>query len=481
MFRNIIVNSGLAAVGLLVSVLGSGCSANVASTAGFPITRPSLEAGAAISFSSGTYVQETKNPVHLADFHFYEVHPGDAFLFSAKGYLYQLAFYNDEIDGNLIHTYCYSPEENWATYTGNLGRLGWRTGNRLFSEHGWARLVLRRIDGKPVTAEDKAYIEQHCHFARRTVPYEEKACFTAEIADTADKVNAIRNDDTLVFGLLTDNHYVINGHWEDTAYNLQAVHQKAPFNALIHLGDFTDGMVPLEITKEYFGTIYADLKKLSVPLYLVLGNHDSNYFRNNPQSLTADEQSRLYLGNDLPYYFVDFAEKKLRMLVLYSFDHTQEGQNNRYGFPAEEVAWVKSVLDTVPVDYKVLVCSHVPLLASMHFWSDEIRNGTEMVQVLEAFNAGSGGGAKGRLLAFIHGHIHSDWVNTTDLSFPIVAVGCAKIEDDQEKKAPGSTTYSRTVGDVTQELWDVLVVNTRTGQLDFVRFGAGVDRHLAGE
>ncbi len=475
MSRNFIANSGVACAGLLASLLWGGCRADVSAAADYPRTVPVLEAGAAVSFGSGLYVQEKENPVHLADFRFYEVHPGDAFLFGAKGYLYQLAFYNEDINPDYIHTYCYSPEESWASYTKNLGTLGWRGGNRRFTGHGWARLVVRRLDGKPVGAEDKAFVEQHCCFARRDVPYEEQPCFAGEIADTAAKVNALRSGDTLVFALLTDNHYVINGHWEDTAHNMQAVGRASPFDALIHLGDFTDGMTPLAITKEYFARQYADMQRLGVPLYLVLGNHDSNYFRSNPQSLSAGEQSRLYLQHELPYYYADFADKRLRVLFLYSFDHTQDGQNKRYGFPLEEVDWVRQTLAATPADYKVLVCCHVPLLASMHFWSTEIRNSGAMIQVLEDFNA------DGRLLAFVHGHVHSDMVDTSSLSFPVVAIGCAKIEDEQEHKVPGSVTYSRAVGDVTQELWDVLVVNTRTGRLDFVRFGAGEDRSIGRE
>ena len=439
---------------------------------------PLLQEGAAISYKTGFFVGED-NKKHLSDFHFYEVNPGDEFDFKAWGYLFQLAFYNDRIDPKLIHTYCYSDEESWATYTNNLQKFGWRFGKRNFREHGWARLLVRRLDGKPVGQADKAALERKCFFLRKKVPYKSKPFFDAEIQDTAGKVNALRaaDVDTLVLGLITDNHYVINGRWEDTAANLRAVNKKAPFDALVHLGDFTDGMTPLAITREYFGLVNADLKKLGVPLYYCLGNHDSNYFRKNPESVDALGQSRLYLQREEPHYYVDFAGKKLRALFLHSYDHMQEGQGKRYGFDDAEVEWVKTTLAQTPADYKVLIFSHVPLLAKMHFWSDEIRNEAAMVQVLQDFNAGAAG-QKGRLLAFVHGHIHSDWVNDTDLSFPIVSIGCAKIEDDQVKKSAGSTTYSRALDDATQDLWDVLVVNARTGRLDFVRFGAGADRTL---
>lgn len=439
----------------------------------FTEAKPVLELGASVNFETGFY--EKNHDDCMADFHFYEVNPGDSLCFDAKDFEYQLAFYNAEIDEKYIYTYCYSQEENWATFTKNLNDAGWKSKNHKFNSHGWARIIVRRKNSTAVTENDRAYVSEKILLKRRTVPYQEKPYFTQEISTTAGKVNSLKNADTVVLGLLTDSHYVINGHWEDTAYNLLSVHEKSPFDALVHLGDFTDGMTPFAITKEYFKIQYDDMKKLGVPLYLVLGNHDSNYFKGNPESMSVDEQSRLYLQNTLPYYYVDFAEKQLRMIFLYSFDHTQVGQNNRYGFPSEEIEWMKGVLDSTPDGYKVLVFSHVPLLASMHFWSDEIRNSGEMISLLDKFNTG-GGMHKGRILAFIHGHVHSDWVNTSDLSFPVISIGCAKIEDEQVKKAAGSTTYHRKLNDVTQELWNVLVVNTRTGRLDFVRFGAGEDR-----
>ena len=111
----------------------------------------------------------------------------------------------------------------------------------------------------------------------------------------------------------------------------------------------------------------------------------------------------------------------------------------------------------------------------MHFWSDAIRSGPELAEAIGGYMR-----AGGQVLAYVHGHTHSDQVNAEALPFPVISIGCAKAEDDQVHKAPGSTTWPRRMGTVTQELWDVLLVNTRTGQLDFVRFGAGKDRRIGG-
>lgn len=327
-----------------------------------------------------------------------------------------------------------------------------------------------------MTEDDTDFLKDRIKIIRKKIDYNPKPYFAEEIETTARAVQSARNKDTLVFGLMTDSHYVINGTWEDTAYNINAVARKSPFDAMIHLGDFTDGMTPIAITKEYFQKMHDDLKRLGCQLFFTLGNHDSNYFKSNPESMNVAEQSDFYLANDKPYYYTDFDAQKLRVLFLYSFDHTQEGQSNRYGFPQEELSWVADVLNATPSDYKVLICSHVPLLADMHFWSESIRNGTEMVQVLEQYNNSGGDASAGKkILGFIHGHNHADQIYK-GLSFPIISIGCNKCEDFKDRKPNGSITYDRKMHTLTQDLWDVLLVNTKTGRLDLVRFGAGEDR-----
>lgn len=440
---------------------------------------PSFELGHRFNGKSGFY--EPCGEAVMADFHFYEVNPGDEICLEpdaggySGGYVYQAPFYSDSIDDRFIHTYCYSEEESWATFTGNIRERSWRRRPLRIRKHGWIRLAMRKADGSVLTDEDRQAAREVIALFCRKQSYCPKECFAGEIESTVRSVLSLKTPDTLVFGLMADSHFVINGGWEDTVSNIRQVNEGIPFDGMIHLGDITDGMTPATITGEYAGRVLSDLESLGCPLYVALGNHDANYFKGNPEPFAVRKQSELYLGRTEPYYTVDYAGHRFRLIVLYSFDHTQVGQENRYGFPSEEVEWVRKILGETPKDWKVLVCSHVPLLAGMHYWSKAIRNGPEMAQVMEDYIRDGG-----HLLAYIHGHVHADQINAESLSFPVVAVGCAKAEDDQVHKAPGSTTWTRRMGDVTQELWDVLVVDTKTGRLDFVRFGAGEDRSIAG-
>ena len=426
-----------------------------------------LELGTYVNPETGFY--EKEHLEWMSDFHFYPVSKGDLIICSNLDYCYGIASYSNNVEQNLVYTYCYQKEENWSCYRKDFDVERLYQGKYVVPGDGWIRIVIRRKDKEVLTHKDMIAIQETLALQCRKREYQKKVYFEFEIEDTIQKVNNKKKENSLVLGLMTDSHYVINGGWEDTAYNLQAVNSGVKFDAMIHLGDLTDGMVPLSVTKEYVSKVMQDLEQTGAPVYLALGNHDSNYFHKNPEWMREEEQSEFYLNRQKPWYFVDFEKQKVRCIFLYSFNHKEK---IRYGFPMEEVEWVKDILANTPENMKIIVFSHVPLLPKMHFWSKEIRNSSEMLQVLEDYVQQGG-----TILSYIHGHNHADQI-CHDRNFPIVSIGCAKCEDFKDKKPEGSITYDRKEGTVSQELWDVMIVNADENRLEFVRFGAGEDRSL---
>ena len=123
--------------------------------------------------------------------------------------------------------------------------------------------------------------------------------------------------------MIADTHYVNNGTWERSAYNLQQVAARLPLHGIIHLGDLTDGILPLAQTKESVEQVMADMRQTRKSVYLCCRTHDSDYSRNNPEKMTEEEISAYYLGREKPYYYVDYPAQKLRILYLYSFDYRE--------------------------------------------------------------------------------------------------------------------------------------------------------------
>lgn len=290
--------------------------------------------------------------------------------------------------------------------------------------------------------------------------------------------NRIRN---LKLCLLTDTHYTENGTWEHTAENIRRTLGKAgtanadsraavngsAVDAIIHLGDFTDGTESKEVTSRYVNTILSDLKKNGVPVYATVGNHDYNFFRGNTERFTKAEVLEV-LQLEAEYYYKDFVEYGIRCLFLYSYDADTPV---RYGFPDREIAWVKKTLEETPQGYKVIVFCHTAPLYFLDFWSRIIWNGEQLVEILEEYNAKS----DRQVLAYIHGHTHADYIYNGS-SFPIISIGCNKCEQLIDKIPKGSYAYAREAGTDTQDLWDVLEVDAVRQIFHFKRFGAGKDR-----
>lgn len=391
----------------------------------------------------------------------YHVLPGDT-LQADERMEYRIYRYVPEIKGELIHTYCYEPEQNWASYVQESEV--WQDKDTVFEEECYIRVSAKPINPMNLAANISMYLLP----ARENV-MEWPSYFQTEALLTLEKVWSLLGENDLAFAVITDTHYVNNGTWERSAYNLQQVAARLPLRGIIHLGDLTDGILPLALTKEYVDLVVADMRQTGKPVFLCCGNHDSNYFRNNPEKMTEEEMSAYYLGREKPYYYTDYPAQKIRILYLHSFDYREQV---RYGFHVEELEWVKETLEAMADGWAALVCAHVPPLPEIHFWSDQIRNGEALLQILEECHRSGK-----KILAYVHGHNHGEQIYTERL-FPIVSLGCNKMEDFQDKKPAGSWTYNRQQGTVTEDLWDIMIVHEDHKAIDFVRFGAGEDRHV---
>lgn len=409
-------------------------------------------------------------------------------------YEYKLVYYNRERKEQYLYTYDYELEQNWSTYVGVLP-IANQEEQYVFERAGYVRITINRVDGQTLTEQDKAFCEREMVLRTEDSVLEkvkeERSILKQpevqkEIVRTRIRVKDIlaeiyRKDENarpLCVTLLADTHHTINDIWTDTMDTIRSVQKELPMDGVIHLGDLTDGMLGKAYCRELSRQVLDDLSSTGLPVYLTIGNHDANDFRNNAEVLSAEEQYAYYLKdisaegkkeNQL-WYYQDFNDRKLRILFLHSFEPKE---TNRYGFSMEEVVWVKKVLEELPEDYRVLICSHDAPLARLDYWASEIRNGEKLMEVLEGWHEQHGR----RIMAYLHGHSHTDFIYR-ERSFPIIAIGCSKCEYFADKKPEGAHTASRYPGEVTQELWNTMIIDTVGNTIDLVRFGAGMDRHI---
>lgn len=434
------------------------------------MTSLKVTAGGRLEAETGFFRKDAKN--RMASEGFCLADKGSRLRLLDSRYRYVLALYSLDFHPKYLHTYDYAPEQIWGTYQGSIKEEDYLDGEYVFKERCYFRVMLRRVDGENLTEEEAQSIGEILEFSSPGTP-ESPKIFIEEVERVAKEVAEIREPGDLLLFLLTDTHVVINGTWQDTVANLQALHKKVGADGLIHLGDLTDGTVSRDLTRHYVDSMLADMESLQIPVHIVLGNHDANYFHSNPEEMSLHEQSALYQrgaaaykkDKDKTYYHVDCKDKKLRMIFLSAY---QNDARPRYGFDLAQIEWVRKTLSSTPEDWRVLVFSHDAPLAQLDPWSEKIRGGNLLARALN--------GSSAKILAFIHGHAHADYIyRGKETVFPIISLGCAKCEDMAERKVEGSFTPQRELGKSSQELWDLLLVKP-SGKLYFLRFGAGKSR-----
>ena len=375
--------------------------------------------------------------------------------------------YSRKIPDELVYTYSYQPESLWATYQADWTEANLAGEDSELKHDGYVRLVFSGQEpaDRSIRLHELAEI-RIAGTGEEPLP----AWIYPEADAVAERVRQCHGESDLTVLLLTDTHDTLGGIWSDTRRSLQAVADRITPDALVHLGDFADGLLPAAYTRLFVRRQIQQLREISQNLYCCIGNHDRNAFRGNKERFSPEECAELYLQRRQSCYLVDVPEKKLRLFFLDSFDPDHK---ERYGFSGKEVFWFVLNLRFTPPGYKVLVFSHVTPIAKNHVWSDTIRNGEKMLEILGRFRKRR----RGSVLGWIHGHNHAEQITWTH-GFPVIGIGCAKLEDFTEHKPEGSVTYSRVQGTRTQELWDVLIIHPEEESLDFIRFGAGTDRSV---
>ncbi len=405
-----------------------------------------------------------------------------------KSYFYK--FYVLTRPGQYIYSYDYESEEKWITRAAEYEPTEPVTGEFEFAQDklpasGEGYITIIDTQTRLPLSEDSYSIIPKGYDtweeAERASVHTKVAAFMAredvqaEVTRTAQSVREKASPNKLIFTLLADTHYVLNGNWEYTAATIEAVHRSLcdrydiAYDGVIHLGDLTDGILDRDTLRTYSGRVMDAMKSWGLPVYMVAGNHDANYFRKNPEILTEEEQRELYMPErERLFYRADISN--LSLLVLSAYENSEP---LRYGYTEEQLNWISAELNSLPENRRVLVLSHDTPLANLDYWSKEIRNGESLCGILDKWNETH----NHRIIGFLHGHTHADLIYTKR-TFPIISVGCSKIEYFEDKKPDGAICHARIEGEGTQELWDTLIVDPETGDMDFVRFGAGCDRRI---
>jgi len=419
---------------------------------------------------AGDGCEEMGFPEMLSTPLFYHANPGDRLQLLDSAYKFNVATYRPEINHQWIYTYTYAADQSWTMYNGDLSGDSYRQDDYAFEDHTYFRVCIRKISGEDFENADN--INDILAFQtsgsddrdRGSHDSGSKLWIETEAERVAKHVNEIRETGDLTFILMADSHYNVNGTWDDTRRAVELLSREVKLNGIIHLGDISDGMVTGDATRHYVNLELDSLRTNEVPVWVALGNHDTNYFRNNPERFSTEEQSELYLDGREMRYHIDLPG--LRLIFLDSFD---PDEHLRYGYSQECINWLEQTLDSTPEDSVALILSHLPPTTRLQYWAKQLRGDSEMMEVLSRNSA--------RILAWLNGHNHADKLDNAE-GFPIISIVNAKCEAFTEHKTEGFITPDRKLDDVTQEAFDVFIINAEKRTVRFIRFGAGDDRTI---
>lgn len=348
--------------------------------------------------------------------------------------------------------------------------------------------------------------------------------FQTEILNTVQKVEDVTTEPSLVLSILTDSHSDQMGdnfkYLKETANNIAEVNKYIQSDAIIHLGDLVAGTLTLSDTKKSIRNVTSELRNTSRPLFTLRGNHDDNSYGvdSSIENLLLSDTfysmgtrqtniyNNVYRNASSNYGYIDYEQHKIRVIMLDAIDYpyVENGEGgltyngkNWWGYGTEQILWFGHTALKVEEGWGVVVLSHTPSRESHSLINRSVPYNSNLIEgLLKAFKNGTiytanTTGAWGvsdtfdfttqgqrDVIAYVFGHTHMDLVDTPiDLGYPCVSIANNVPVQIYETSVPvGGVAPTRTIGTVTQDLWNVMVVRKDIRTVFLTRYGAGEDR-----
>ena len=322
------------------------------------------------------------------------------------------------------------------------------------------------INGKPLVSDDVPDI---------------KSYFADEMANTVLSVRTLQQEPNLTFFVITDIHaYWVEGAetlYKESVTNMRNLLESVPCNGVINLGDTINGNETAAISMNYGNAVSNEFRKIPLPYYPVIGNHDDNrYYENTSERLDGGKRFQVfinpvrnvYIDSTGLNYYVDYDEFKIRIVYLNSTSAYT------YKYTDHTCEWLEETALDTPDGYGVLVCTHISPEKTWNYNQTEATNGTTILSHLATYAESND------VLGIVCGHNHLDCAFSTP--FAGMSLGCNKFisTNGSESKWPaGATIPQRTHNTASEDLWTVMIIRPNSRKINFVRFGAGNDYEIA--
>ena len=321
------------------------------------------------------------------------------------------------------------------------------------------------------------YTARDYRTAADAVSTEVKSYFLNEIEKTKISVKSLITEPCLVFPLVTDIHYMYSSErpesFNDCINNICELSKYFNFDFVACLGDMIQGNTPQSTSQIYADHILTQFGRIDAPFYPCVGNHDDNRYYSSG-TFTHNQLFMNYIRNTKGVvcdrtsmcgtnYYKDFPELELRCIFL------NANTTGQYGYSYETYTWFNEVTEASP--YTFLVFTHISpdpehnLKASI----GDIPGNTYISEICQNSD---------KFIMLFSGHNHYDASFTEP--FMACCINNQKFENNSGYGSSywpsGAVNPQRTLGNATEDCFDVVVVRPISKKINLVRFGAGDDR-----
>lgn len=330
--------------------------------------------------------------------------------------------------------------------------------------------------------------------------------FITEAEACRDSLELICDEPCYLIGFVTDSHYYGYGdgnNWPRTVKNIMAVNTLYPLDCIIHGGDIVTGNLAKSSTIRDIRTVRNSMTANFKNVIMLTGNHDDNSYY-DPEEREYDTNTdwlndntlfglfgrlpstKAHFLNNYNACWWDIEELNLRIICLDAILPNSLGinQSTNWGYSAEEIAWLTSVLASARNNERhVAIFSHMPATPSlMNLGTNGVLQGSNIGdtpaentvrKIINNFIADGG-----IFVGWFHGHTHRDKITkVTGNNFTECATGCSMCNGTVEESTNDyGKQEARALNTVTEDLWDIIVIKPYSKTVKLVRFGAGDDR-----
>lgn len=343
-----------------------------------------------------------------------------------------------------------------------------------------------------------------------------------KLATKEDEIIDDFDQNDFVFGLVADNHHGVKGAhrpYNDapdyTGLAYAKVANDINLDANFNLGDSVLGTHQGSYLNCTASLMNAFRHIPAKDWVYTEGNHDRDIaapilskvgYNNivNRHHLLYDKNFHFGNGENSSYYYVDYDDRKIRVIVLDLYDigpAHDNVYNDDAGYRQGQLEWLINTALKVDDDWQVLIMTHQPPIPGMPE-NNLGYNSDALIKILESFEAGTSVEIKkhdelfhdgtfdldiqtnftkpGTIIAVLSGHAHNDFtIKQNGINYVQSCCGYIDILLYHSQHGKPAKYGQRDQYTYSAICFDICILNTTNRTLQFKRFGFGKDRQIS--